>query len=150
MRLIYILIFALSLVLTGAAIQKWGAAELRSNGGEVVLLTFIGAVWLFVATRLFSWFGLSLRDDAVERKNRAVFVALCGALLAVALTYIGGNLGEGPSYWNNFYSAGLATGALLGLWLVLEIAANVSISVAEERDLASGVSLCGLLLAMGL
>src|SRR5204863_3561268 len=76
-------------------------------------------------------------------------VALCGAVLGVALTYTGGNLGERPSYWNNFYWAGLASISLLLLWLVLEIGANVSISIAEERDLASGVRLCGFLLAIG-
>src|SRR4051794_20905131 len=128
MRLIYILVLVLSLVLTGAAIQKWGATELRNDWREVSFLILIDAGWLVVVTKLFSWFGLSLRDDAVERRNAAALVALCGALLSVALTYIGGNVGEGPSYWNNFYSAGLATATLFGLWLVLEIGAKVSIS----------------------
>src|SRR6266487_823816 len=115
MRLIYILVFALSLMFTGAAIQQWGAAELRSHFGEVALLTLIGGVWLIIATKVFSWFGLILRDDVVERKNTAALIALCGALVSVALTYIGGNLGEGPSFWNNFYSAGLATTGLFAL-----------------------------------
>lgn len=150
MRFIYILVFVLNLVLTGAAVQEWGAAELRSHPGEVVFITVIGIFWLTASAKLFSWFGLSIRDDVVERKNVAVLVALCGALAGVAFTYIGGNLGEGPSYWNNFYSAGLATIGFFGLWLALEIAANVSVSIAEERDMASGVRLCGLLLAIGL
>jgi len=150
MRLIYILVFALSLLLAGAAVQKWGAAELRANFTGVAFITLIALPWLIAATMLFAWFGLSLRDDVAERKNTAALVALCGALAGVAFTYIGGNLGEGPSYWNNFYSVGLATIGFFGLWLVLEIVANVSISVAEERDLASGVRLGGLLLAMGL
>jgi len=150
MRLIYGLCFVLGLLLAAAGMQVWGAAELRSHFNEIAFLTIVGGVWLAVATKLFSWFGLSLRDDAVERKNWPALVALCGAVLAVAFMYIGGNLGEGPSYWNNFYSAGLATVSFFGFWLVLEIGANVSASVAEERDLASGLRLCGLLLAMGL
>ena len=150
MRLIYILIFALSLLLAGAAAQKWGAAELRSNFSEVAVVPLIAIPWLIAATVLFSWFGLSLRDYVVERKNIAALVALSGGLAGVAFTYIGGNLGEGPSFWNNFYSAGLATMSFFGLWLVLEVASNVSISIAEEKDLASGVRLCGLLLALGL
>jgi hypothetical protein len=150
MRLIYTLVFLFSLLLTGAAIHRWGAAELRADFTEAAFLTAVGFGWLLIATKLFALFGFSLRDDAVERKNKPALVALCAALFGVALTYIGGNLGEGPSYWNNFYSAGLATGGLFGLWLALELTAKVSISVVEERDMASAVRLCGLFLAMGL
>src|SRR5436190_2187856 len=88
MRLIYVLVFALSLILTGAAILEWGAAELQKDWREVAFLTLIDAGWLIVATKLFSCLGLSLRDDAVDRKNTAALVALCGALLGVAFTYL--------------------------------------------------------------
>ena len=150
MPLIFGFCFVLSLLLAAVGIQAWGAAELRSHFGEIYFLTFVGAVWLIVATKIFAWFGLSLRDDAVERKNVGALAALCGALLTVAFTYTGGNLGEGPSFMNNFYSAGLAAAGLFGLWFVLELGANVSISIAEERDFASGLRLCGFLLAIGL
>jgi hypothetical protein len=149
MRLIYLLVLVASLVLTGAAVERWGAAELRNDWREVAFLVLIDTGWLFVVTKIFSWFGVSLRDDAADRKNTAALVALCGALLGVAVTYIGGNLGEGPSYSNNFYSVVLATAALFSLWIVLEMAAKVSVSIAEERDLASGIRLCCLLIAMG-
>jgi len=85
----------------------------------------------------------------LERRNVAALVALCGALMAVAIIYAGGSLGEGPSYLNNFFSAGLGTAGLLVLWILLELGANASMSIAEERDLGSGVRLCGLLLATG-
>ncbi len=150
MRLIFGLCFVLSLLVAAAAMQRWGAAELRSQPGEIVFLTIAGGVWLFAATKIFAWFGLSFRDDVIERKNRAALVALCGALLGVACCWIGGNLGEGPSFSNNFYSAGLATVGYFGLWLVLELGGRVSISIAEERDVASGLRLCGVLLAIGL
>src|SRR5206468_10738292 len=70
---------------------------------------------LFPYTTLFR---SSFRDDAVERRNIAALTALCGAVPAVALTYIGGSLGEGPSYWNNVFSASLGTVGLLGVWLL--------------------------------
>jgi hypothetical protein len=38
---------------------------------------------------LFPWLGLSLRDDAMERRNTAALVALLGARLAVQLTFAG-------------------------------------------------------------
>ncbi len=132
------------------ALHLWGAAEIRADGSEVFWLTFAGAVWLILLTRLFAWFGLDFRDDAVERRNAAALVALCGAVMAVAVIYAGGSIGEGPSYFNNVFSAGLATLVLFVLWILLEIGANVSLSIAEERDLASGLRMCGFLLASGL
>ena len=136
--------------MVAVALHLWGAAEVRANAGDVFFLTFVGTVWLVLATKLFSWLGLSFRDDAVERRNIAALTALCGAVPAVALTYIGGSLGEGPSYWNNVFSASLGTVGLLGVWLLLELGAKVSVSIAEERDFASGLRMCGFLLAIGL
>ena len=142
--------FAAGLVIVAVALNRWGAKEVREDSGEVFFLTLLGAVWLILANALFPWFGLSYRDDVVERGNAASLVALCGALLGAAFLYAGGSIGEGPSYWENIFSAALATAVWLLLWIVLELGAAVSISIAEERDLASGLRLCGFLLANGL
>jgi uncharacterized membrane protein YjfL (UPF0719 family) len=133
-----------------AALHWWGAIEIRTYFGEVLFLTFAGTIWLIGATQIFPWLGLSVRDDIEERRNTSALVALCGALLGIAIIYAGGNLGEGPSYSNNFFSAALGTVTLLVLWLLLELGGNVSVSIAEERDVASGLRLGGLLLAVGL
>jgi hypothetical protein len=140
----------MSLVLIATALWFWGAQEVRGDLSETAFLTFVGALWLLVAHALFPWLGLSLRDDALERKNLAALVALVCALLSAAITFAAGNLGEGPSYWENIFSAGLATGGLFALWVTLELGGHISVSVAEERDLASGVRFGGLLLAWGL
>jgi uncharacterized membrane protein YjfL (UPF0719 family) len=139
-----------SLLLIAVGLHFWGAAEVRAHAGEVFWLTFIGAVWLVLATTLFSWLGLSFRDDVVERNNTSALIALCGAVLAVGLIYAGGSFGEGPSYFNNFFSAGLGTAGLFVYWILLEFGAESSVSIAEERDLASGIRHCGFLLAIGL
>jgi hypothetical protein len=70
--------------------------------------------------------------------------------MAVAIIYAGGSLGEGPSYMNNFFSAALGTAGLLALWILLEASTKISVAIAEERDLGSGLRLCGFLLASGL
>jgi uncharacterized membrane protein YjfL (UPF0719 family) len=141
---------AASLLLVEIALHSWGAAGVRADGGEVIFLTLVGGVWLLAATKLFSWLGLSFREDVVERKNVAALIALDGAVLAVAIIYAGGSLGEGPSYMNNFFSAGLGTMGLLILWILLELGGKVSMSITEERNLASGVRMCGFLVAIGL
>lgn len=144
------LCFTASLALIVAALWWWGATEVRGHVGEVLFLTFVGCLWLVLSKELFTWLGLSMRDDAVERRNPAALVALSGAMVSVALTFAGGNLGEGPSYLNNVFSAALGTGGLFSLWLLLELGARVSVSVAEERDFASGLRFCGFQLAIGL
>jgi uncharacterized membrane protein YjfL (UPF0719 family) len=141
---------ATCLVMVGVALHLWGAAEIRANPGEVLFLTLVGAVWLMFAVHLFSWLGLSLRDDVVERRNVPALVAFCGATTAVAIIYAGGNIGEGPSYWDNLFSAGVGTVGWLVLWMLLEIGAKVSMSIVEERDLASGLRVGGFLVAIGL
>ena len=139
-----------SVVLIALGVWVWGAVEVRGHIDQVLFLALIGFVWLIISTHLFSWLGLSVGDDVVERRNSAALIALCGGMLGVALTYAGGNLGEGPSYWNNIFSAGLGTLGFFILWLLLETIGTASISIAEERDLASGIRLGGFLVGVGL
>jgi hypothetical protein len=139
-----------SILLIATALWFWGAREVRGDVSNVLFLTFIGAIWLAFAYALYPWFGLSIRDDALARRNPAALVALCSALLSTAITFAAGNLGEGPSYLENIFCAGLATGGLFLLWILFELCCHVSISIAEERDFASGMRFGGLLLSWGL
>jgi|SRR6185437_4747118 len=138
------------LVFITSALRFWGSAEIRANPGEVVFLSGAAVVCLLLTTKLFAWFGLSFRDDAVERKNTAALIALSGAIIAAALLYAGGSIGEGPSYLNNVFSIGIAAVIFFVLWSSFETVSKVSISIAEERDLASGMRLGGLLIAIAL
>lgn len=128
----------------------WGAKEVRGDIGGVAFLTFVGVLWLLIANKIYPWFGLSFRDDVTERENPAASMALGCAVVATAIAFATGNLGEGPSYWKNIFSAGLSTGGLFVLWFAFELGGHISISIAEERDFASGVRFGGLLLAWGL
>ena len=132
------------------ALHRYGAKEVREDWGEVFGLILLGGLWLIATMGLFPWMALSLRHDAMEARNPAALVSLLGGVIAILLTFAGGNIGEGPSYWNNVFSAALGTGGVLCLWLLLEICADVSTSIAEERDLASGMRLGGFLIAAGL
>ena len=142
--------FASGIFVTAFALWKWGAVEVRGHLGPVLFLTFVAAAWLLLTALLFPWLGLAISDDVIERRNPGALVALCGALLGVALIYAGGNLGEGPSNWENIFSAGLGTVGFFGSWFLLEWTGHFSRAIAEERDLASGVRICGFFLALGL
>lgn len=139
-----------ALTLVAVTLEFWGAAEIRATVTEVFFLTFVAAVWLILMAKLFPWFGLSLRDDAVERKNLSALIALCGAVLALGIIYAGANIGEGPSFTNNFFCDAIGTASFLLLWFVIELFGKVSRSIAEDRDLATGLRTCGLFLAFGL
>ncbi|HWD92774.1 MAG TPA: hypothetical protein VG938_10530 [Verrucomicrobiae bacterium] len=71
-------------------------------------------------------------------------------MVSLALIYVGGSVGEGPSYAENVFSVGLASAGFFVFWTALEIGGRVSVSIAEERDLASGIRLSGFLLSIGL
>lgn len=139
-----------SILVISFALWRWGAAEVRGHLGEVLGLTIFGIFWLIVCLHLFSWFGLCIGDDALERRNPAALIGCIGATLAVAFIYAAGNFGEGPSYWNNVFSEGVGTLGFFALWLGLEIGGRVSRTIAEERDIAGGIRFGAFAIAAGL
>jgi hypothetical protein len=74
-------------------------------------------------------------------------VVVCATMLAVAVCFAGGNIGEGPTIWTTLLPAFMGLGALAALWLSIELAAHFSESITLDRDVASGAHLAGLLLA---
>jgi uncharacterized membrane protein YjfL (UPF0719 family) len=138
------------LILIGISLRRWGAREIRTDVGVQLFLTLFGGAWIALSKYLFSWMGLSVRDDGIERNTMGATIALSGALLAVTFIYIGGSAGEGPSYSNNVFSIGLGAISFFGLWLMLELACDVSKSITLERDVASGLRHFGFLLSVGL
>src|SRR5580765_3875842 len=139
-----------ALTFVAISLEFWGAAEIRATVSELFFLTLVAVVWLILMTKLFPWFGLSLRDDAVERKNPSALIAICGAVLALGLIYAGANVGEGPSFTNNFFCDAIGTASFFLLWFFLELFGKFSRSITEDRDLATGLRTFGLLLAFGL
>lgn len=141
---------AVSVAGIALAAACWGDSEVRENGEEIIFVAAMGLVWLTAAHLIFPWFGISFRDDVDERKNPAATAALCGALLGIGLIYAGSSTGDGPTFAENFFSAALGTFALFVLWGLLEAVGNVSTSIAEDRDFASGLRLGMFLLSVGL
>ncbi|SRR6266545_1693225 len=146
-------LFSVPLVCLGliwVVLARFAAAEVRNSVGYVILFLVAGAAWLTIAGWLFSLLGVSFREDALERDNPAAAVVVCGAMVAVALTYAGANIGEGPTVWTTLYSALIATGWLFVLWLTVELTTEISVAVTVDRDMASGARLAGLLISLGL
>lgn len=142
--------FAVCIAMIADALGRWGAQEVRQEEGARVFLTLFGTVYLLFCVYFFKWMGIGLREDVVERGNTGGLVTLGAATIATALMYIGGSAGEGPSYLENVFSVGLATAGFFLVWMMMEAGGRISMSIAEERDLASGIRFGGFLLAVGL
>jgi hypothetical protein len=133
-----------------AVLRLWADDEVRASAIYIFILLLLGAGWLGIATFLFRWLGVSLREDAAERNNRAALTAWCGGIAGITLVFAGGNVGEGPSLWNNVFSALVGTGGIVVSWFVLDALGRVSANVTVDRDLATGIRLGGFLVAVGL
>ena len=135
---------ALFLVLRGAA-----ADDVRNDPIYLSMYLVLGLAWVGLSVRCLPLFGLSVRDDVLERGNAGVSYAVAGAMLAITLCYAGGNVGNGPGWWVVVFSAALATLALFAVWLVLEGITGVSDVITIDRDASAGLRLAGLLVACG-
>src|SRR5687767_1864330 len=140
----------IGLMLVFVVLAQWADDEVRNDVRYIILLLLLGGAWMGFFSWLTHWLGISLRQDAAERRNVAAASAWCGAMLGITVLYAGGNTGEGPSLWNNVFSAALGTAAMVALWLVLEFTSGIAHSVTVERDAASGLRLGGFMLASGL
>jgi uncharacterized membrane protein YjfL (UPF0719 family) len=129
---------------------SWSSHDVRSSG---VYISFYMAMWFgWVGTLnfLLPYLGLSCRDDVLERGNTAAGIAYGGALLGLTLTFAGGNIGDGPGWWVVFFSAALATAALLLLWIVGCSISRVADSLTIDRDVATGLRTLGFFVGAGL
>jgi uncharacterized membrane protein YjfL (UPF0719 family) len=131
-------------------LRRWAAVEVRTTGGYQFLFLAAGGVWLVFLTWVMPIFGIDPRIDAIDNGNSAACVAVCGAMLGMSICYAGANIGEGATIWMTFFPAVVGAALILGLWMFVEMTSGISAAIAIERDLASGVRLAGLLIAIGL
>lgn len=131
-------------------LKTLASSDVRDSLIYIIFYAVIGLTVLFIADLLFPFFGISLRDDVVERRNGAASTALTGALIGVTLCYAGGNIGEGPGWWVVVISAGLALIGLFGVWFILEAVTQITETITIDRDRAAGLRLAGCLVAAGL
>jgi hypothetical protein len=141
-----------SLTIVSLVLKRWSAVDVRDDMAYLLYYLGMGASWLGAASLLFPWLGISVRDDVIERGNRAATWPLSGALTGAALCFAGGNVGNGPGFAVVLFSAALSTGSFFLLWWLLEWGSQPSLSdkITIERDLPAGARLGGLLLALGI
>jgi len=149
-RLPLLLLPVFGAMLLFGVLRTLASFDVRDDPTYLGLYMVIGLFWIPLGLWCFRVFGLSAREDAVERRNPAALYALSGALVAMTVCYAGGNIGNGPGWWAVFHSAGLASGTLLLLMAALNMLVRIFDSVTIERDVSAGLRLAGLLIGLGL
>lgn len=140
----------------GGAVLLFGVLKLFASfdvRDSVIYLFFymiMGAAWTGVGIRLLGFFGLSPRDDVIERGNRAAAQAIGGAMLGITFCFAGANIGDGPGWWVVVFSAALSTGTFFFLWFVLEKLTQLADTVTIDRDPSAGVRLAGFFTGVGM
>jgi hypothetical protein len=142
---------ALSAAALFGVLRFFSSHDVRSDFLYTGFYLMMGAAWVGLAASWFlPFFGLSARDDVIERANPGAAHAIGGALLGVALCYAGGNIGDGPGWWVVVFAAFLATATFFVFWASLDKATGLADTVTIERDPAAGIRLAGIFIAAGL
>lgn len=134
-----------------AVLHFWSADDVRGTPWMLYYLV-VGAGWMAACDCGIQLLGISLRDDALERRNAAAFWACAGALAGCTLSFAGANVGNGPGVHVVVYSGLLSAGALFGTWFAIEHLVSPALSerISVERETAAGVRLGGLLAGLGI
>lgn len=141
-------IFAVTAIVI--ALRIGASFDVRDSVSYTLLYTLMGVTWMFAVTLAMREVGISLRDDAVERRNPAAAIAIVAALVAHAAIFVGGNIGDGPGWYVVVLAAAVGASLWFALWLILELFARVSEEITVERDLAAAIRLGGLMIANGI
>lgn len=133
-----------------AVLRRYSSWDVQGSTVYTGFYLLLGAAWVGLGARFLGLFGLSARDDVIERRNRAAGHAIGGALIGLTLCFAGGNIGDGPGWWVVVFAAGLATMTFFFLWLFLNRVTHLADAVTIERDRASGLRLAGYFIGSGL
>lgn len=139
------------LFITLAVLLGASARDVRHSPYYLTGYELLAALWLGGAMRLFPFFGVSTRDDVIERRNRGAYWTIKGAMFGVAACFAGANVGNGPGPEAVIFCAALASTGFFAVWFVLDWAgSHWADCITIDRDSGCGVRLGSLLLADGL
>jgi hypothetical protein len=118
---------------------------------DYITLFLVGdVVWVFGAAALLPLVGVRMRDDVLERGNRAAGAVAAAAMLGGGLCYAGANIGVGPTIWTTIVPALLAAGLLAAAALVVRAFSPLADALAIDRDAATGSIFAAFLVAASL
>lgn len=126
------------------------AQDVRTASQYILLYLLLGAAWIFGAVRLMAMYGVSFRDDALQRRNPAAAIAVISVILAHAAIYSGANVGDGPGWWCVVAAGTVGTVAWFVLWSLIESVCQASEQITVGRDVPVAIRLGGYMVASGI
>lgn len=139
-----------SIALLLGLLRAFASHDVRDAGQYLFMYTAMGAAWVgLLRIILGATVGVRARDDVAERGNVAALLVQIGLIVGTTLAFAGGNFGDGPGWWVVVMSAALSTAALVGVWYVVESMGRLSHLVTIERDAATGLRACAMLIGCG-
>lgn len=139
-----------SAALLYAVLKTAASSDVVDDPKYVFMYQVFGAAWVAVGALWLRRLGISLVDDAVERRNAAASWAIAGFVVGLTIVFAGSNIGDGPGWWVVLFTGGLATSVYLLLWWGRERFESISETVVIDRDLATGLRIAGWSVATGL
>jgi len=120
-------------------LERWSSPSVRDDFGEVSFYLIFSLVWIALTQGAFAFFGISIRDDVAERRNRSAEFAAAGLTIAATCGVAGSNIGNGPGFEVVLFCAVLATSYLLVLWFLIAWRSGLADTITIERDLGAGI-----------
>lgn len=133
-----------------AVLRGWSAESVKSHLPTVVLYLFIGASWLRFVQLTFGLFGVSARDDVLERGNLSAAWVISGQLVGATFCFAGANVGNGPGPEVVVLCALLSTVSLFLLWFLMDRVASAADTITIDRHLGTGIRLFGWFVTTGI
>lgn len=136
---------ALALLL--AVLVTLASFDVRGSPTYLFFYMALGAAWLGVFR--VAPYGVSLRDDVLERDNLAAAIAWAGLCVGIVGCFAGANVGDGPGFFCVLEAAFFASaGFFVTAWIVHQVA-SLPDHVTIDRDVAAGVRLASFFVATG-
>jgi hypothetical protein len=139
--------------LVGLLVVLQLAADARVRGHPEYLALFLataGAGLGVAGSLLPVVLGISVRDDALERRNGPAAAVGCGALVAVTIVIAGANVGTGDTIWATLWPAGVAVVVLGCVALAHAWACCLAEAITVDRNPAFAIRAVGLHVAVAL
>lgn len=149
LRRIMLVLPLVCLAILTIILKTYASFDVRDSATYMFFYIAMGMAWVGLFLIMPLW-GVSVRDDALERRNPAAALAVAGLMLGLTLAFSGGNIGDGPGWWCVVFASGLATINLLLFWWLLNQFAPAAEHITVDRDRASAFRAGAYLIGCGL
>lgn len=120
-------------------LSQFAASDVRDSAPYMLMYSVMGAAWVGLGMFALRLAGLRVADETIGRRNHSVNWLAAGIMLGLALSYLGGNFGEGPGWSVVVFSSGLATTAFAAVLALINFISRTLDTILVERSAAAAL-----------